>query len=418
MIKSFECHNFRNISCTNLNFERINILIGPNNAGKSNFIRALSFVANMVNGAKDEPTGFFSELKRNGWDSVANRRVGDSKFQCKWEFELTKGQPVVYKLSAHVGQAREDNYITEESLDSAATRAGAERPYNYFKCHSKKIGKGSFSTAGMSSVPNSRLRADVNEHESVLLQMDNLFFENKELFSSRFVRDEIRNVLESMRRYFRSFYSYSCTAFDLRTIREMQDIQNDGSYLSKDGSNFVNLFFSAKKKDPKFEERYRKTLCQLVNGCEDVKLQTAGGKIWMELVIDGCSFPLSELSDGTIHLLLLLCLLNIPQDSGISMLAIDEPEMNLHPAWQKLLAAEILRCYSFKQCFISTHSPDFLDEFTEGFLNGDVGVFVFDPSSKMSIRKLDSEELRSELTDWTLGDLYRIADPVIGGWPQ
>ena len=69
-------------------------------------------------------------------------------------------------------------------------------------------------------------------------------------------------------------------------------------------------------------------------------------------------------------------------------------------------------------CFISTHSPDFLDEFTEGFLSGEVGIFVFDSSRKMSIRKLDRLEMSPELKDWTLGDLYRVGDPVIGGWPQ
>ena len=102
----------------------------------------------------------------------------------------------------------------------------------------------------------------------------------------------------------------------------------------------------------------------------------------------------------------------------MSMLAMDEPEMNLHPAWQKLMAHEILRGESFKQCFISTHSPDFLDEFTQDFLEGHVNVIVFDPSSKKPLRQLDRNELRGELQNWTLGDLYRIGDPLIGGWPQ
>ena len=114
-----------------------------------------------------------------------------------------------------------------------------------------------------------------------------------------------------------------------------------------------------------------------------------------ELQINGINFPLSEVSDGTVHLLLLILMLNQPKDSGISMLAIDEPEMNLHPAWQKLLACEILSCQSFKQCFISTHSPDFLDEFTEDFLTGNVAVFVFDPARKTPIRMLNRED-RSE----------------------
>ncbi len=64
MIHSFSCKNFRNVSCEELEFEKINILIGANNAGKSNFIRALSFAANMVSNPKTETTGFLSEMKR------------------------------------------------------------------------------------------------------------------------------------------------------------------------------------------------------------------------------------------------------------------------------------------------------------------------------------------------------------------
>ena len=418
MIHSFSCKNFRNVSCEKLEFEKINILIGANNAGKSNFIRALSFAANMVSNPKTETTGFLSEMKRNGWNTAIDRHGQSSPFRFVWNLELLRGRSVAYTLCANAGKKREENYIVEEALDSSEAREGALAPYNFFRCHSPKAGSGAFSTAGMTGARNKRLYTDVNKYESVLLQMDNLFFENKELFSSPFVRDEIRNVLESMRAYFRSFFSYSCTAFNISAIREMQDEQADGGYLKKDGSNFVNVFENIMNTDSGFKDRYLAVLKKLVSSCEDIRVPEVGGKLWMELKLNGDYFPLSELSDGTVHLLLLLLMLNLPERNGISMLAIDEPEMNLHPAWQKLLANEILRCQSFKQCFISTHSPDFLDEFTNGFLSGDVGVFVFDPISRTPLRKLDREEMRPELGEWTLGDLYRIGDPMIGGWPQ
>ncbi len=420
MIKSFCCDNFRNISTPELEFKRINILIGANNAGKSNFIRALSFAANMVNHPNAETTGFLSELKRNGWDSIVNKRNNQSEFELVWNFDLKikRINHVAYTLRTHVGKLREDNYIAKESLDSAHIRSGKSKAYNFFSCHSDIPGQGKFSTAGESNKPNKLLKADVDQYESVLLQMDKLFFSHKELFSSPFVRDDIREVLKSMRAYFHSFYAYSCTAFNLAAIREMQDEQNDGLSLKKDGSNFVNVFARAQEKNPSFKEDYCRILRRLVSNCEDIRISNANGKIWMNLCIQGVEFPLSEVSDGTVHLLLLLLLLTLPEDSGISMLSIDEPEMNLHPSWQKSLAVEILRCDSFQQCFISTHSPDFLDEFTQGFLSEDVAIFVFDPSKKLSIRQLNASELKEDLTEWTLGDLYRIGDPVIGGWPQ
>ncbi len=49
MIKSFSCTNFRNVNISDLKFSRINILNGPNNSGKTNYIKALSFCADMMN---------------------------------------------------------------------------------------------------------------------------------------------------------------------------------------------------------------------------------------------------------------------------------------------------------------------------------------------------------------------------------
>ena len=418
MITSFESEDFRNVSCASLDFERINVLIGPNNAGKSNFIRALSFAANMVNNTqKEESTGFLSQLKQNGWNSVTNRRSDTPSFKLMWHF-LLNGQPVKYTLRANVSARRDGNYITEEALDAAQPGAGHNKAFNYFRCHTPEVGIGQFSRAGMSRTKNYLQYAKVDKQESVLLQMDSLFFENKEMFSNIFARDEIRKVLESMRTYFKGFYSYACTSFDLAAIRTMQDEQNDGNYLKKNGANFVNVFSDACMDDPEFKPRYLRELRRLIRECEDLKIERAGGKIWMELKMNGYWFPLAEVSDGTIHLLLLMLMLNLPECRGISLLAIDEPEMNLHPAWQKLLANELMSCRSFTQCFVSTHSPDFLDELTEGFLTGEVAVFVFDPSSKMPIRKLNRDALVDDLQSWTLGDLYRVADPAIGGWPQ
>ena len=95
MIRSFSCDNFRNVFCKDLEFARINILIGANNAGKSNFIKALSFAANMVSTHQIESTGFLSELKRNGWNTAVNRKATEDSFKFVWNFELRKGKKII-----------------------------------------------------------------------------------------------------------------------------------------------------------------------------------------------------------------------------------------------------------------------------------------------------------------------------------
>nr|WP_300776054.1 AAA family ATPase [uncultured Acetatifactor sp.] len=141
MIHSFSCKNFRNVSCEDLEFERINILIGANNAGKSNFIRALSFAANMVSSPKTETTGFLSEMKRNGWNTAIDRHGQSSPFRFVWNLELLRGRSVAYTLCANAGKKREENYIVEEALDSSEARESALAPYAIQTRHIAQIAK-------------------------------------------------------------------------------------------------------------------------------------------------------------------------------------------------------------------------------------------------------------------------------------
>ncbi len=101
----------------------------------------------------------------------------------------------------------------------------------------------------------------------------------------------------------------------------------------------------------------------------------------------------------------------------VSTLVIDEPELNLHPAWLKVVAGWILDHRSADQVFVSTHSPDLLDGFTEAFREGALALFVCDGTGR-SIRPADPSALDSFFQRrWELGDLYRVGEPVLGGWP-
>ena len=80
-----------------------------------------------------------------------------------------------------------------------------------------------------------------------------------------------------------------------------------------------------------------------------------------------------------------------------------------------MLAEWLVTTGNYEQCFVSTHSPELLDALTQPFLEHQVGVYVF--SRHGDIKKIMPEQLQDELNDWELGDLYRVNDPALGGWP-
>lgn len=416
MFNKFSCNNFRNVQVKNMGFARINLLVGPNNSGKSNFIRALSFCANMVANDNGGGPGFISEVQRNGWKNILNRDAITSQIDLNWEIELPDKR-VSYDFSFSVGDTTEEYKILNESLDSADKNSHYKKPFNYFRCHDKSPGKGMFSVAIRRGEVNKRIHVPVEQNESVFLQFENLLISNPQLYTT-YVRKNIIQILQEMRSFFERFYAYSCSSFDLDDIRQLRAPEEDAKRLSKNGANFTNIYRNLCIIDEGFRARYLNKLKMLMPELDNIRTIEGLGKVGTVLTLSGKDYMLSEVSDGTVKALLLTLLLSLPKDNGPSMLAIDEPEVNLHIAWQKLLAKWIQTAGSFEQCFISTHSPDFLDEFTEEFLHENVNVFTYNPFSENKIRKVGVEELRDILgKGWMLGDLYRTNDPSIGGWP-
>lgn len=418
MINSFSCENFRNICVDDLKFNRINILIGPNNSGKTNFIRALSFCADMMNctGRLVGDSAFQTMVSRRGMGGMYNKYATekDNTIRMKWEIELDKSKSVKYMLNFHTGNEMKDFFITNESLEDCDVKRAGKPPYNYFRCH-ETPGEGYLSRTVNPGKPNERIRFEIQYNDTVLRQFDKIRLANEEVYTASASQ---AGLVERMQNYFRNFYFYSSSQFNLEKIRDPQGIETDGRVLEKDGSNFVNVLNYYKSKNLSNHSSYLEKLKELMPLLQAADVVAEYNKLIFKIQFDNQIFHLSDLSDGTLKALLLTLLIHIPVNDGLAMLAIDEPEMNIHPAWQQIIGRWIQNSNNFKQCFISTHSPDFLDTFTEGFKRGDVGIYIFDPRKENLVEKLQYDErISSDLEAWELGDLYRVNDPAIGGWP-
>ena len=166
-----------------------------------------------------------------------------------------------------------------------------------------------------------------------------------------------------------------------------------------------------------WKSTFEKYFKELIPNLQQIDTVSIYDKLLFKLMYDDKQYDLSDISEGTLKGLILNLLINMPMEEHCSLLAIDEPETNLHPAWQKVIGNWLQTSGNFNQCFISTHSPDFLDSFTEEFKCNHVAVFVFDNAEQDNIKKIMYEDIASELGDWELGDLYRTNDPALGGWP-
>ena len=182
MIKKFTCKNFRNIDAEDLRFERINILIGPNNSGKTNFIKALSFYSDMLRNAQSGSlkTAFLNAVSRNGWEHAHNKYTPkDQPIEFSWEIDMN-GEPVCYKFAYSVGNTIEECNIVFEELNSENL---LQEPYpdkfNFFRCYEDGIGTVFFSTAIKKGQKNKRLSFELNSKEILSMQFKDILLKIK-----------------------------------------------------------------------------------------------------------------------------------------------------------------------------------------------------------------------------------------------
>jgi energy-coupling factor transporter ATP-binding protein EcfA2 len=81
---------------------------------------------------------------------------------------------------------------------------------------------------------------------------------------------------------------------------------------------------------------------------------------------DGTALTERQLSSGEFHLLYLMVSALVAQRRG-TVIAIDEPEMSMHIAWQRKLIRNLIECASnaVPQFVFATHSPDIVAEWRE-----------------------------------------------------
>ncbi|MCE5340776.1 MAG: AAA family ATPase [Planctomycetaceae bacterium] len=124
----------------------------------------------------------------------------------------------------------------------------------------------------------------------------------------------------------------------------------------------------------------------------------------------GSDYPMQpyHFSDGTIRFICLATALlqpNLP-----STIIIDEPELGLHPYAIEILAELIQAAAKKTQVIVSTQSPHLIDKF-----NPEDIIVVNREDGASTFKKLDAKELAHWLKEYSLGELWR--KNIITGGP-
>jgi predicted ATPase len=181
-----------------------------------------------------------------------------------------------------------------------------------------------------------------------------------------------------------------------------------GARLDHSGDNLAAALFSLRDERPSDWEEYLGIVRLAFPNMKDLRMP-AVSRGAVQLFWDdasGQSFDASELSDGTLSFLTILCALFQP---GSALIAVDEPEQHLHPdALRRLVGAA--RSLSDRQPILFTTQSDaligLLDDAPESVVvanRGPEGSSLLRPEVEQLqewLKTFSLREMRSELEGW------------------
>ncbi|MEC4818040.1 MAG: AAA family ATPase [Scytonema sp. PMC 1069.18] len=335
---------FKSIASCDLELSKLNVLIGANGAGKSNFI------------------GFFrmvGQLFEQNLQVFVSRQGGPDAL-------LHFGRKTTEQLEFQLYFGNNGYFATLEPTHDNRL-VFAKESFWWNMSGEREIGKGYFETKAFIGTG-----VGIEKH--------------------------ILSVIQQWRVY--HFHDTSDSAY----VKQPHGI-NDNAYLRPDARNLASFLYFLRDRYPASYQKIVKTIRLVAPFFGDFYLRPSPQNkdvIELEWFERGQDVPFKAylLSDGTLRFMCLATVFLQPEDLQPETVLVDEPELGLHPYAITVLAS-LIRTAS-KQVIVSTQSVELLNEFNAN------DVMVVDRNEgKSSIRRLNQRDLEEWLEDYSLGELWK-----------
>lgn len=215
----------------------------------------------------------------------------------------------------------------------------------------------------------------------------------------------VRNSVSSWRVY--HFHDTSETA----KVKQKHD-RNDNLRLKSDAANLAAYLQFLQENHPEAYLRIIETIRLVLPFFGDFihREQAVIELEWYQKGLPDTPFKAHMLSDGSLRFICLTTLLLQPIRLLPDTILIDEPELGLHPYAITILADVFKQVSENKQLIISTQSVELINE-----LSPEDIIVVDQQDMASTFKRLSSEELKGWLEDYSVGDLWK--QNVLGGRP-
>ena len=337
-----------------LEIRPINVLIGANGSGKSNFIGVFSFLNSICAGGLQNyvaRTGGANKLLHFGKKRTSKIEIGIS-------FRLKRNH---YKIQLSANEA--------DSISPTHEAVGVWNKVKYSDSYEDYL-TGFNGEAGIAD------------------------------------RRQIGNIIRYVRMRLNSWRIYQFHDTSSTSPMKMTADVNDNRYLRSDGSNLAAFLYLLQMKHEEYFNEIRQTVQLAAPFFDDFQLEPLAlneDKIrleWRHIGSDAY-FDASSLSDGSLRFIALVTLFLQPEVLRPSVILLDEPELGLHPYAITLLASLVKLASADSQIILATQSSLLLDHFEPE----DV-VVANRVNGATEFTRFDEEDLEEWLQEYSLGQLW------------
>jgi predicted ATPase len=341
-------------SLENFELERLNVLIGANGAGKSNFISLFRMLAEMLDGRL--------QLYVKSEDGPDALLFGGRKRTRQLEVEL---------------------YFEKNGYNFMLTPAGEQLIF----ANEQTYFAGDYATS-RPSLGSGHIEAKLPAETNPIAHY-------------------VVSAVSSWRVFHFHDTSASAPVRHAQPLRDNLKLKPDASNLApflrqlrmKSPSHYASIVSAIRMVAPFFGDFIHRSDVD-----EKVELE------WREALDPDTPRGPRQLSDGTLRFICLATLLLQPPSLQPDAIIVDEPELGLHPYALVVLGSLLRQASEHKQIIVSTQSAELVNQFEPK------DVIVTERHDTGSVlRRADAGQLKEWLEDYSLGDLWKMN--VVGGRP-
>ncbi|MBC8151773.1 MAG: AAA family ATPase [Bacteroidetes bacterium] len=370
MLKRVSIQNFKSLKDVTLDLQKVNLLIGPNNSGKTNFLKALEYFQHRI----DLQPYSFEDFDRLQY-----------KYRKDYEIKVELTKPLVNGTFIHASVFNNPHF-----KDSTITY-----------CQSEDVDQ-------------------ANRITHTVYRLGDNFANTENLTDKSFHFADMKAFVGDVRIY----------RLEPSAIANLNELNPD-EYVYDNASNLTSFILNLGQNNRQVLDEIETQLAESVGDIIGVASPTVktnnGAKLRLRLFDrSGNDFWADEVSEGVLYFLALLCIIHQPNPP--KLLLLEEPEKGIHPRRIEEVINFIFGLVDDKdvQVIMTTHSPAVVDMFKD--MPESVFIFDKDEEGATHVKNLQKDIIEPETEESErlgidppqylngLGEAWKVG--FIGGVPR